>query len=181
MMIKRAWGILAILLGLLGQAQAVEMEPYVGGGIGAYLMTNNRGGDTVFGGYALVGMQFTDLLGAEVRLGGSANANNASSTYGIDWYTAYLLRGTIELGQGLSVYGLLGAATLATFEQLRGAAKQKNTSTVFSGGGGIAYDYTDTIHASVEGLFLGSNADARNPNFQGLDAGAITFNVVITR
>jgi len=168
------------MLGMGTSAFAQDIEPYVGGGLGAYLLTNNRGGDTVFGGYGLIGLKFTDMLAAELRLGGSANASNASGTYGIDWYAAYLLRGTIEVGNGFSVYGLVGAATLATFEQLRAAAKVKNTSTVFSGGGGIAYDYTDTVHASIEALYLGNNADARNPSFQGLDAGAITFNLILT-
>ena len=106
--------------------------------------------------------------------------HSLNNTFGIDWYAAYLLRGTLHLNERISIYALLGGASLATFQQLRGWFKEKQTNTVFSGGAGLAYDYSDTLHLSVEGLFLGNNAAPQMPSFQGLDARAVTFNVLLT-
>lgn len=163
-----------------GAASAQDIEPYTGGGLGAYTLGNGLGNDTVFGGYGLVGLQINDMIGLEVRLGGASNGQNLNSTFGIDWYAAYLLRGTLHLNERISIYALLGGASLATFQQLRGWFKEKQTNTVFSGGAGLAYDYSDTLHLSVEGLFLGNNAAPQMPSFQGLDARAVTFNVLLT-
>jgi len=154
----------------------LDIQPYLGAGLGAFNLDAGLGSDTAFGGFGTVGANLNEYLAVEVRVGASADATVTTpvgaglltTTSSIDWFVSYLAKPQFPLTGNLNVYGLIGATTLKTSFTTLGSSLT-NTSTGFSFGGGLEYKLTDQVSIGGEWVQYASDADLNSPTFPGLD------------
>jgi len=145
------------LLASATTAQAVDIEPYVGIGVGGYLLkttTATVGTKTAFGGYGQLGADIGDYFGAELRLGASGKATLTSPQLGgvninssIDYIFSYLGKLQVPVSENFRLYGLLGGTTAQV------ASKIKTPGVVFAATG------TTNISARKNGFSFGGGLD----------------------
>jgi len=148
-------------------AQADESGVYATAGIGGYnlnLKDPTLTNKSVFGGYIGGGYNINDNLALELRLGTSAKGNvsnvagspvDASITYAV----SYLAKPSIDIADGFSAYGLLGATTARIKVSPSGLASQSYTKTDFSYGAGIGYDLGEGLSLGAEYTMYLQNAN----------------------
>ncbi|MBF0282729.1 MAG: porin family protein [Zetaproteobacteria bacterium] len=182
----RAGLILSAVVGVTVSAQAAEIKPYVGMGVGAFTITSKASGpgygysqkNTVMGTFAKAGVDFNDYVGFEVRAGISNNASkdwpastNANYPNGFTWsnkvqfFSSYLFK-VQERIDHWGVY-VLGGATQAKYQGRVAATVNPSTSTV----GKIAYtigigtDYDITDHFRVEAEYISYQLNQSTQDF----------------
>jgi len=161
---KSMFVFLAMML-FSSSASAQDFTPYVGGGLGGYVISNGSGAKWVFGGYGSVGVDINDYIAVEFRGGKTAEATNKSGNFGTDWIFSYLAKPQIKLEDyKINFYALLGASTIKSWSNSHGAHK---TKTSFSFGGGIEVYATENIILGAEGMVL---------DFQKKDGPSLPYN-----
>ena len=168
--------IITLALALPCSASADDIKPYIGGGIGTYIIANGTtgGGSYVVGGYASIGLEISPYLAYELRAGSTDQANNSISSFGTDFFVSYLLKPQFML-QNFNVYALLGASTIRSWSQNTGQNKITQTNTSFSFGGGVETSVTDQFTLGVEAMIL-DNTRSFNP-YNGNFTAAATGNL----
>lgn len=159
----------AFLIPATASANDMNIKPYVGGGIGTYILGPGTGEDWVFGGYASIGAEVMPNLAFEVRGGTTSNGKKGVRTFGTDYFFSYLAKPQFMLeGTGINVYGLLGASTIKSwYKTTAAAAKVTKTVTSFSFGGGVEYSVSDTVRLGVEGLIMDSQDKSNRVPYNG--------------
>lgn len=159
---------LTLALGAVS-AQANEIKPYAGVGIGLFTTDFGYGVDTPneIGYFVRGGVDFHEFIGAELRFGavtsGTPELNGVASagdTSKVDWFVSYLLKPKATLGSNLEIYGLVGATTAKVTVNAPGLGIVRNsTKTMVSFGGGLQYGFNDMISAGVEYVQYTNKAD----------------------
>ncbi|HXH71671.1 MAG TPA: outer membrane beta-barrel protein, partial [Mariprofundaceae bacterium] len=79
-MMRNVFRSLCLVVGLFAvsvPAQAADYwHPYAGAGVGSILIDAGLGGKTALGGYGMVGNDFNENVGVEVRFGGSGKTGS---------------------------------------------------------------------------------------------------------
>ncbi|HXH71485.1 MAG TPA: outer membrane beta-barrel protein [Mariprofundaceae bacterium] len=207
-MMQNVFRSLCLAIGLFGvalPAQAADYwHPYVGAGVGDFIIDAGPGSKAAFGGYGMVGNDFNDNVGVEVRFGTTGKTGGTlivpvgfsqPDTVGpvtlttptpakvsIDWFVAYLLKLQYPFTNGFRVYGVIGATTMKsrfTFASpvppFTYAPTAHATTTTFSYGGGFDYGLNDQWRVGVDATVYSNKATTTpNANFSGLDVWGIT-------
>lgn len=164
---KKIWLAISVVAFMgASTAQAEEFRPYAGAGIGAYGMKIAAGGtgnQTAFGGFGLLGVDYGDYLGFELRLGTSSNASftagGLSQEIGLDYVFSYLAKAQFPVNESFRIYGLLGGTTGSATATIKtpgwiytasGTNTIKNSETSLSIGGGIEFQVQDQLSIGAE-------------------------------
>jgi len=172
----------SLVLLLPSMAIADEITPYVGAGIGSYVIANGGGEDWVFGGYGSIGAEVLPNLALEFRVGSTTNGTNVNSTFGTDWFVSYLAKPQVKLNDmQLNLYGLIGASTIKSFTQAKvgPVVKLSSTTTAFSFGGGLEGYMDKNTTISLEGTILDLRKDRGKTPYKGNFVGSVTGSVRI--
>ncbi|HXH71487.1 MAG TPA: outer membrane beta-barrel protein [Mariprofundaceae bacterium] len=198
---------LCLVVGLLGIAVPVQAadywHPYVGAGVGSILIDAGAGSKTAFGGYGMVGNDFNDNVGAEIRFGTSNKTGGTvtvpagclliaattqcivttaptQANISIDWFVAYLLKLQYPVTPLFNVYAVVGGTTLkskfAFATPLTGGGTTFHaTNTTFSYGGGFDYGLGNQWRVGLDATVYANKATtSSNANYSGLDVWGIT-------
>jgi opacity protein-like surface antigen len=161
----------AMLMAIPGPARAADMDdgvsslgvtPYVGLGLGVYDLEYHQGNFTqsnnVFGGFAKLGVDFNNYLGAQLRVGltepGKTTYPTRSVSLRASYLFSYLVKLQLPITQDFSIYGLGGGTTgRVIVTDTSGAIVPGSYSKVATGaswGGGIDYRVDDIMHVGIE-------------------------------
>jgi len=150
--------------------QAQDIKPYAGIGIGAFGIESKDGTvpynqkNTVFGGYAKVGVDINEYFGVELRGGsiGTGDKSYAAGTFGAtattlsqttDYFLSYLGKLQYPVSQDFRLYAMLGATTAkikTTTSPNVAAANLSKTKSGFSYGFGGDFSVNDQISVGAE-------------------------------
>ncbi|MDX8395470.1 MAG: porin family protein, partial [Mariprofundaceae bacterium] len=149
-------------------AQAADIKPYIGAGLGLFTSDYNGGvpgkASNAVGFYINGGADFHDYIGAELRIGsvGSKKMSGAayiktSSKSKIDYFFSYLVKPQVPITPEASIYALIGATTAkATLSSNNGTGTATKTRMTF--GAGFKYVVADQIGLGLEYVsYLSSN------------------------
>jgi len=171
----------SLMLACAGAAQA--SEPYVGIGVGAFNLGSGVTKKAVAGGYLQVGDDFSQYVGAELRIGTTGKTGEELTLQprmGIDYYAAAYVKPKYEFNDKWMGYALLGIATVRSSYSELGIARQKKTRTGYAYGLGVQYRLADQYSLGLEYSHMLSkpktNAVAIKTNFQGLEASSLSIN-----
>ncbi|MDQ7000579.1 MAG: porin family protein [Mariprofundus sp.] len=171
---------LCMMLGFASAAQA--SDPYVGVGLGAFNLGTGVTKKAVFGGYLQLGDDFSEYLGAEVRIGASGKTGEELTLQpktGIDYFAAAYLKPKYDFSEQWMGYALLGVATLRASYSQGAFPTQKKTRTGYAYGLGMQYRLADSYAIGAEYSHMLSkpktNATAINTNFKGLESSMLTI------
>ncbi|TLS67199.1 porin family protein [Mariprofundus erugo] len=155
-------------------AQAQDMAPYAGVGIGAFGLEYQEPGlnqkNTVFGGYGKFGIDVNDYFGVELRLGATTKGSKSyavgslgsavpfSLSFKDDYFLSYLAKLQYPASQDFRVYAMLGA-TSASIKRTSGALGINDSAkkTAFSYGVGADFNVTEQISAGAEWMQYWNN------------------------
>jgi opacity protein-like surface antigen len=161
----------AMLMAIPGPARAADMDdgvsslglnPYIGLGLGVYNLKFHQGNfnqsNNMFGGFAKLGVDFNDYLGAQLRVGltepGKTTYPGSAVTLRADYLFSYLVKLQLPITQEFNIYGLAGGTTgKMNLKDTSGAiapASANKTATGASFGGGIDYRVDDFMHVGIE-------------------------------
>jgi len=160
---------MAALIAMSGVAQAQDFKPYAGFGVGAFGVEEKVPGlsqkSTTFGGYGKFGVDFSDYLGAELRIGATANGSKtypagtlaaANPTFDLtltsDYFISYLGKIQLPVAEDFRVFALLGATTakIKATSAVTSTAVNSATKTGFSYGVGGEYFFNDNMSVGGE-------------------------------
>ena len=173
-----------LTLGLSTPALAAG-DHYVGGGMGAFSLSNDINQNTVFGAYILIGHHFGEYFSAEVRLGTTASNSNGGTIapqakQRMD-FVAHYLKPQIELSEVLSAYVLLGFAVVHGSYQAPGSTKQGKNRISYAYGAGLNYQLNDDYSIDAEFTHMlgkpGNSTATINTNYKGLEANTYTASI----
>ncbi|HXH72284.1 MAG TPA: porin family protein [Mariprofundaceae bacterium] len=162
----RTMGLAAALAFAAVPAQAQDLGWYAGGGLGMFTLDSGVGSDTVLGGYASLGADVNENVGAELRLGktgtGSTPAFGFNVNYGIDYFLSAFGKVQFPVTGDLNLYGLLGftyakASASVSSPVLLAGVRNSGTNTSFSFGLGGDYRFTDNLRAGLEWVAYASD------------------------
>jgi opacity protein-like surface antigen len=158
-----------------GAAQA--SDPYVGAGFASFNVGTGQTKKSVGGGYIQIGDDFSDYLGAELRIGASGKTGEELTLQprtGIDYFAAAFLKPQYHFNDNWMVYGLIGAATLKASYSQGAFPKQTKTRTGYAYGAGLQYRFAENYAIGAEFSHMlskpKSTAATINTNFKGLEA-----------
>ncbi len=160
----------AMLMVVPGPARAADMDgvsnlginPYIGLGLGVYDMKFSQTGfsqsNNVFGGFAKLGADFNDYLGAQLRVGltepGKTTYTGRTVQLRTDYLFSYLVKLQIPATSEFHIYGLVGGTTgkanISDSSAAIAPASANKTATGFSFGGGLDYRVDDFMHVGLE-------------------------------
>jgi opacity protein-like surface antigen len=167
-----------VAFGLVGNAQAQDIQPYAGVGVGTFNLDAGFGSAYAFGGFGLVGVDINEYAGVELRAGTTAKASvnvvSIPTENSIDYFFSYLAKLKLPVNENLGFYGLLGGTTLKTKFSVPAVGASTNTSTDFSYGAGIDYKIDDQMKVGAEWVQYSKKANSASPTFPGLDAYGIS-------
>jgi len=184
-------------------AQAIDLKPYVGAGAGTIIVDAGLGSKTAFGGYGIVGADFTENVGAEVRFGSSGKTSGTvqvpagrvgcdgtcgpgqgilltaptPASIGVDWFVAYLLKLQYPVSDVFRIYGVVGGTTLRSKFAFANPTNVvvRATNTTFSYGGGFDYGLNEQWRVGVDATVYANKATtAQQTNYSGLDVWGVT-------
>jgi len=147
----------------MANAQATEMKPYVGIGLGAF--TTDFGSSykskSTFGGFLKGGADFNPYIGAELRIGGikSSTLSNTKAQSSKVSFISYLIKPQFPIAEQASVYGLIGATTAKVTVTGGGNPTKSRTKTQVSFGAGFEYRVQDAISIGAEYVQYSNKAD----------------------
>jgi len=143
-------GLLFALLFGFSTANANEIRPYAGVGVGVFNFDinafgiNDSGNGTGF--FGILGADFTENIGAELRVGATGNAGVFATNYKMGSFFSYLVKGQFPVTDDLRIYGLLGGTTA----NLKTTTGGDWTKTGFSFGAGAQFRINDQFSVSGE-------------------------------
>lgn len=157
-----------------------EGQHYVGLGMGGLNVGNGIQKKGAFGGYLQLGHNFSDWLGAEIRLGASGSVNVTQPTAAkerID-FVAHFLKPYMALSSDLNIYGLVGFAVTHSTYQATGQSKLKKNRFSYAYGLGLEYALNKDYSISADVWHMNSKpkntAATIGTTFKGLEASAYT-------
>ncbi len=181
-MVKAAAAALCLTIAAIGTANA--SEPYVGAGFGAFKLGNGVDKKSVGGGFLKIGDDFSEYLGAELRLGLSGKTGEEltlQSRNKIDYFAAAFLKPLYRVNDNLTGYGLIGLATLRGSYSQGTSATQKKTRTGYAYGAGLQYLLSDNYAIDLGFSHMLSKpkttTTAIKTNFKGLEASLFTLSI----
>lgn len=157
-------------------SNAQDFKPYVGGGVGGFLVDTSQipGGSsqTVFGGYGAIGVDYGDFLGFELR-GGATNSSSLTVTgvnmnVGLDYFFSYLGKIQYPVTKDFRVYALLGGTTAKATATITtpgfvfvstGTTQASDTTTGFSVGVGADFEILNQWRIGGEWVRYYSDVD----------------------
>jgi len=183
-------------------AQALDFKPYTGVGLGSFIIDAGPGSEYAFGGYGILGVDFHENFGIELRVGqtGTTAKSVIVPTTGftgllsdagpvpitllvptpasirVDWFLSYLFKVQQPIGSAFNVYGLLGATTLHSSLSFPSLGRTGHiTTTTISYGGGVDFNLSNQWIVGMDAMVYSNRADT-NPgaNFRGLDVWGLT-------
>lgn len=171
---------LSMVFGCSQIAQA--SDPYMGVGMVAFNLGTGVSKKAVFGAYVQLGDDFSEYLGAEVRVGASGKTGEELSLQpktGIDYFAAAYLKPKYDFSEQWMAYGLLGVATLRGSYSQGVLPTQKKTRSGYAYGLGMQYRLAESYAIGAEYSHMLSkpktNATAIQTNFQGLESSVFTL------
>jgi opacity protein-like surface antigen len=172
------------MAGLISAAFATSAsaaQPYVGVGVGAFVIDTGLNRQDTFGGYLQLGDDFSQYVGGEIRVGASGKTKEeivvtplpASK---VDWFAAAFLKPKYEFADNWMGYGLIGIATMRASYYPVGAVKQSKTRTGLGYGLGLQYRVSDQYSLGGEWSHLLSKPGAPSATvFQGAGVSMYTL------
>lgn len=144
-------------------AQATEMKPYVGIGLGTFTTDFGSGvkASSAFGGFLKGGADFNPYIGAELRIGG-IKSSTISNTGGVSSkvsFISYLIKPQFPIAEQASIYGLIGATTAKVTVTGGGNPTTSQTKTQVSFGAGFEYRIQDAISIGAEYVQYSNKGD----------------------
>lgn len=181
---KRTW-ISMIAIGLAGgmalSQPAQATEPYVGVGLGSFVLNDGVNRQDTFGGYLQLGDDFSPYLGGELRIGASAKTKEetvpvARPATQVDGFAAFFLKPKYTFAENWMGYGLIGLGTVRASYYPIGAAKQTKTRVGLGYGLGLQYRMADQYSLGAEWSHLLSRPSrSAGAAFQGLGVSMYTL------
>jgi len=99
----------------------------------------------------VVGADFHEYLGAEIRAGSASNGSAAGfSKLNMDWFVSYLAKFQLPATEYLRFYAVVGATTLRSSLTQTNGVKLSSTKTDVTAGGGLDYRILDNLLISGE-------------------------------
>lgn len=154
------------LLALPSVANAMDIKPYTGIGIGGYSInvSNSDGATTALGTYGQLGADVGDYFGAEVRLGTSGKTSFRDKTgvnmnINIDYIFSYLGKVQAPIGKSVHAYALLGGTTGQFTRKIKtpgfiytstGTTTFTNKVSSFTAGVGLDFQIQDKLLIGAE-------------------------------
>lgn len=181
---KRTW-ISMIAIGLAGglaiSQSADASEPYVGVGLGSFVLNDGLNRQDTLGGYLQLGDDFSPYVGAELRLGASTKTKEeavpvARPASKVDWFSAFYLKPKYEFAENWMGYGLIGVGVMRASYYPIGLAKQTKTRAGLGYGLGLQYRLDDQYSLGAEWSHLLSKPkNATATQFQGVGVSMYTL------
>lgn len=164
-------------IALLGVAQithAGDFRPYAGAGAGLSsidieITGAGTGTGSSVGGFGVVGFDYGEFFGGELRVGATGNG---SFTVGLvnydvsaDWFVSYLAKIQFNLSEQFKIYTLIGATTSKVTTTIKtpgwfwvatGTTKLSQTKTDASTSIGFDYQMDDQLGIGAEAMVYGS-------------------------
>jgi len=172
----------ALCLSLACSGNAFASDPYVGASLGAFNVGTGVSKKAVTGGFMQVGDDFSEYLGAELRIGTSGNSKQGGATQArarIDYFGAALLKPKINFDDQWMGYALLGVATLKSSYSETALAKQSKTRTGYAYGLGVQYRLGDNYALGAEYMHMLSkpktDATLIKTSFKGVESSVFTL------
>lgn len=152
--IKLAGLALALAFGV-STAQAGEIKPYVGVGVGLFETDLGFGlkSKSAVGYYIHGGADFNDYIGAQLRIGSvSSKTINAATAakFKTNFFVSELAKFQYPVTSDAKVFALLGATTYKGSISGPTTSNSSTTKTTFSYGAGFSYTVEDTIDIGFE-------------------------------
>jgi len=173
------------LLASATTAQAMDVEPYVGVGVGGYLLKDTTAGTKIaYGGYGQLGADIGDYLGAELRFGASGKATRTTPVLGgvdvdintnIDYIFSFLGKLQMPVSEKVQFYGLLGATRAKVVDNMKkpgfvfistGTTSRFTRTTSFSFGGGLDFKVQDKLVIGAEYMHYYKNISGFSANIK---------------
>ena len=181
---KRTWiSMMAMALagGVAMSQPAAASEPYVGVGLGSFVLDDGLNRQDTLGGYLQLGDDFSPYLGGELRVGASSKTSEEAvpvvrPASRVDWFAAFYLKPKYAFSENWMGYGLVGVGSLRASYYPIGAAKQTKTRIGLGYGLGLQYRLADQYSLGAEWSHLlqrPSNATATQ--FQGVGVSMYTL------
>jgi len=170
---KRLLIAMAAMIVMSNVAQAQDIKFYAGTGLGAFGLELKAPGvsqkNTVFGGYAKFGADFNEFVGAELRIGTTANGSTSYPggviTLSGDSIFSYFLKLQYPVAQDFRLYGLIGGTTAKMAVKINApllglpVLQDSATQTGFSYGAGGEYFVSDQISIGAEWVQYWTNVN----------------------
>ncbi|MDQ6998719.1 MAG: outer membrane beta-barrel protein [Mariprofundus sp.] len=173
----------ALLLTQANAAQAIEIEPYAGIGLGIFELEPGANKKTTIGGFGFVGANLHEYFATEFRVGTTGAEQREERTivlseeFQVNWFVSAFAKPKIEVADGFELYALAGFSTVnASHTPANSLIKTTKSSTGFSYGLGGTYRYNDRFTIGMEWARFSSKADlpTKNTSFSGLDVNGFT-------
>jgi len=171
-------------------AQADDIQPYAGVGLGGVLIDAGLGSENAFSGYGILGMDLHENYGVELRFGTTGKTANSLliprnilgqrelpitilvPTYArvsVDWFFSYLAKLQYPVNDAFRIYGVVGGTTMKTkFAFLTTTVGA--TFNTLSYGGGFDYGLGNQWRVGVDATIYANKANTTpGTNFAGLD------------
>ena len=171
---------LCLMLAFSGSAFA--SDSYVGASLGAFNVGTGVSKKAVTGGFVQIGNDFSEYLGAEVRIGASGNSKQGGAGQAkarIDYFGAALLKPKYNFDNQWMGYALLGVASIRSSYTETGLNKQTKTRTGYAYGLGVQYRLSDNYALGAEYMHMLSkpktNATSIKTAFKGVESSVFTL------
>ncbi len=174
----------ALLLAQASTAQATEIEPYAGIGLGLFEMDPGANKKSTFGGFGFAGANLHEYFAAELRAGATGSQQREelavvlSEEFKVNWFVSAFAKPKIEVSDGIELYGLLGVTTISSSHTPTGPVIQTTkSSTGLSYGVGGSYRFNDKFTVGMEWVRYSTDADAATKNttsYKGMDVNGFT-------
>jgi len=174
---------MAAMVMMSGIAQAQDFKPYAGFAIGAFgvevkdssVGLNQK--NTVVGGYGKFGVDFSDYIAGEIRVGatGKGSKTYPAGTFGIpatfdvklksSYFISYLAKLKFPVSQDARVYALIGGTTAKAQMDVSIVGlnfTQNKTKTGFTYGLGGEYNLNDQLSVGGEWVQYWTNVKLDN-------------------
>ncbi len=175
----------ALLLAQANTAQAIEIEPYAGIGVGLFEMDPGENKKSTIGGFGFVGANLHEYFATEFRAGLTGvhereELGPLTETFKVNWFVSAFAKPKIEVAEGLELYGLVGVTNIQTaITPLNSIVEATSNNTSLSFGVGGSYRFNDKFTVGMEWVRYSTNADVATKNsvagsFNGMDVNGFT-------
>jgi len=156
-------------------AQATDIKPYAGVGVGALQikLDNGIGTATTTNYYGQLGADLNEYFGAELRLGASGNATKTVGAVNlqgrINYALSYLAKVQAPITPSFKVIGYFGGTTsetqgVASLGNVTATAKAKQTDATF--GAALSYSFSDNVAVTTEWIMYSPKVSSEALNIQ---------------
>ncbi len=167
-------------------AQAADIKPYAGIGLGVFELDPGASKKAKFGGFGFAGLDLHELFATEFRVGFASPQEREElgplvESFKMNWFFSLLGKPKVEIADGVELYGLLGLTTMSTsITPANSFAQRSVTKTGVSFGLGGIYHYNSKLSVGMEWIRYATNAEAATKNttiFKGLDVNGFTTTI----